>query len=604
MHDGKNVAAAFGIVGAISVMQKNGCDKMISRHYSLTNGFLIVWVLIAIMAIVPQVSADSSQTLIVPNSGKYPLPALQVNNSMEPVILNQELSTVNQTGVYLVPTGSIILQSDDGINRVFNANGTQFLAVYDTGAHHTHTVPNGAFIDSEGNITYILSGNLLVMTIIDATERGIATPTPPPVVASFSPMPPNEGNPPLKVQFSDYSQGTITGWDWSFGDGTTLSIAGDHPHEQNPVHTYRVNGTYNVTLTVYGPSGSDTFTYPGCVTVGPLPPLARIGADPQRADYAPLSVTFTDTSMGDITGWLWNFGDGSISTEQNPVHTYQKQGNYSVSLTVSGPAGTNTIEEPVFILVGPFPPVAHFEVIYTSHPAPCSVEFSQYSWGTITQWLWDFGDGTASTEKKPTHTYYRNGNFTVNLTVTGPEGTSTKSRPSFIHVGEPFFINIDPVDIHSVGDMFVITGKTNLPEGEELDYYVCTSAFNPGGPRFGNPSNATGTTQVVSGNSVNNSWSFTLDTKEFRPDEYFVSLDSTTFNDVTGILVFTLIKGKRTTADNPSSALVTPTIQSSIAVNGTVAPTTQPAPLPALLSIMTIVCISALCIIQNHRRNQ
>jgi PKD repeat protein len=567
---------------------------MISRHYSLTNGFLIVWVLIAMMAIVPQVSADSSQTLIVPNSGKYPLPALQVNNSMEPVILNQELSTVNQTGVYLVPTGSIILQSDDGINRVFEADGTQFLAVYDTGVHRTHAVPNGAFVDSEGNITYIVSGNLLVMTIIDATERGLATPTPPPVVASFSPMPPNEGNPPLKVDFSDYSQGTITGWDWSFGDGADSS-------EQYPVHTYRANGTYNVTLTVRGPSGSDTFTYPGCITVGPRPPLAQFGVDPQRADYAPLFVTFTDYSLGDITGWLWNFGDGSTSAEQNPVHTYQKQGNYSVSLMVSGPAGTNTVKDWAFILVGPFPPVAHFEAIYTPHLAPCTVEFLQYSEGTITQWLWDFGDGTKSPDKKPTHTYQRDGNFTVNLTVTGPEGTSTKSRPSFIHVGEPFFIRADPIGIHSVGETFTITGKTNLPEGEELDYYVFTSAFNPGGPRFGNPSNATGTTQVVSGNSVNNSWSVILDTKEFRPDEYFVSLDSTTFNDVTGNLVFTLIKGKQTTADNPSSALVTPTIQSSIAVNGTVAPTTQPAPVPAALVILAIVCIGIIAARQRRK---
>ena len=91
------------------------------------------------------------------------------------------------------------------------------------------------------------------MTIIDATERGIAMPTPALLVASFSPMPPNEGNPPLKVQFSDYSQGTITGWNWSFGDGSLSS-------ERYPVHTYRVNGTYNVTLTVSGPSGTDTFT--------------------------------------------------------------------------------------------------------------------------------------------------------------------------------------------------------------------------------------------------------------------------------------------------------------------------------------------------------
>ena len=565
------------------------------RHFSLTNGFLIVVVLIAIMPLVTPVSADNSQTVIVPNSGKYPLPSLQVNSSMEPVVLNKELSTVDQTGIYRIPEGSIILQSDDGINRVFDANGIQFLAVYDTGAHHTHSVPNSAFVDSEGNITYILSNNLLVMTVIDATERGMAMPTQPPIIASFAPMPPNEGNPPLSVLFSDYSQGTITGWNWSFGDGSGST-------EQYPVHTYRVNGTYNVTLTVRGPSGSDTFTYPECVTVGPRFPLARIGADPQRADYAPLSVTFTDTSLGDITGWLWNFGDGNISVEQNPMHTYQKQGNYSVSLTVSGPAGTNTMEDPVFILVGPFPPVAHFEAIYTPHPAPCSVEFMQYSEGTITQWLWEFGDGTKSTEKKPIHTYQRHGNFTVNLTVSGPEGTSTKLRPSFIHVGEPFFISADPIGIHSIGEKFTITGTTNLPAGEDLDYYVMTSSFNPGGPRFGNPSNASGTARVVTGNSGNNSWSFTLDTNEFRPDEYFVDLRSSTFNDVYGSFVFTLIKGKITSTVSPPTSQVTPTIQSSGRVNATVTPTIQPSPLPITLSIIAVGWIGILTAGQRRRR--
>ncbi len=264
---------------------------MKSRSSSLTSGFLIVIVVVAGMTLIMPVSADNIQTVVVPDTGKYSLPPLQVNNSMEPVVLNQELSTEDHPGIYRIPTGSVILRSEDGINRVFDANGTQFLAVYDTGAHHTHSVPNGAFVYSEGNITFILSNNLLIMTIIDATERGIATPTQPPIVASFAPMPPNEGNPPLNVQFSDYSQGTITGWNWSFGDGSSST-------EQYPVHTYRVNGTYNVTLTVHGPLGSDTFTYPECITVGPRPPLARIGAYPQRADYAPLTVTFTDTSLG------------------------------------------------------------------------------------------------------------------------------------------------------------------------------------------------------------------------------------------------------------------------------------------------------------------
>jgi len=306
--------------------------------------------------------------------------------------------------------------------------------------------------------------------------------------------------------------------------------------------------------------------------------------------------------MGDITGWLWTFGDGTISAEQNPVHTYQKQGNYSVGLMVSGPAGTSTVKDWAFILVGPFPPVADFDVIYTSHPAPCSAEFQQYSQGTITQWLWDFGDGTKSTDKKPVHTYQINGNFTVNLTVTGPEGTSSKSRPSFIHIGDPFFITADPVGIHSVGETFVLTGSTNLPPGELINYYIGTSAFNPGGPLFGNPSNASGMTRVVTGNAGNNSWSFTPDTKDFRPDEYLVDLDSPTFNTVQGSFVFTLIKRKQTLVEPPPPSPVTPTMQPPMSVNTSVSSMTQPSPVPLIFTLSALGIIGVISSMQKKWR--
>lgn len=57
---------------------------------------------------------------------------------------------------------------------------------------------------------------------------------------------------------------------------------------------------------------------------------------------APLPVQFTDQSTGEITSWFWDFGDGTSSTAQNPTHTYTTPGNFDVSLTASGPGGTNT----------------------------------------------------------------------------------------------------------------------------------------------------------------------------------------------------------------------------------------------------------------------
>jgi PKD repeat protein len=71
------------------------------------------------------------------------------------------------------------------------------------------------------------------------------------------------------------------------------------------------------------------------------PPVADFTSTP-RGGSPPLLIQFTDTSTGDINTWQWDFGDGTTSKKQNPSHTYVKDGSYTVSLTVSGPGGSDT----------------------------------------------------------------------------------------------------------------------------------------------------------------------------------------------------------------------------------------------------------------------
>jgi PKD repeat protein len=73
-----------------------------------------------------------------------------------------------------------------------------------------------------------------------------------------------------------------------------------------------------------------------------MAPIANFEANPTMGEV-PLPVQFTDTSSGSIAGWLWDFGDGSTSTSQSPVHTYSEAGIYTVQLTVTGPGGSNTL---------------------------------------------------------------------------------------------------------------------------------------------------------------------------------------------------------------------------------------------------------------------
>lgn len=88
----------------------------------------------------------------------------------------------------------------------------------------------------------------------------------------------------------------------------------------------------------------------------PTPPRAQFTAD-NTSGQVPLTVSFADSSSGEIDSWLWEFGDGATSTEQNPSHTYTTVGNFSVGLTVSGPGGTDIQAVGNFVIAAPVPAV-------------------------------------------------------------------------------------------------------------------------------------------------------------------------------------------------------------------------------------------------------
>ncbi|MFH0945878.1 MAG: PKD domain-containing protein, partial [Planctomycetota bacterium] len=163
-------------------------------------------------------------------------------------------------------------------------------------------------------------------------------------VAEFSGTP-TSGVVPLGVSFTDLSSGgPVTSWSWDFGDTTSSTL-------QNPNHTYTSAGTYTVSLTATGPGGVDTETKVGYITVDEQPPVADFSGTP-TSGTAPLLVTFTDlTSGGPVTGWSWDFGDTGTSTLQHPTHTYTTSGTYTVSLTVTGPGGNDTITKTDYITV-------------------------------------------------------------------------------------------------------------------------------------------------------------------------------------------------------------------------------------------------------------
>jgi serine protease len=281
------------------------------------------------------------------------------------------------------------------------------------------------------------------------------SPGPQPLKAEFTGEP-TSGVKNTTVQFTSQSTGSIISWLWDFGDGAT-SI------DPNPSHTYKEARTYTVSLTVTGPDGSDTETKSRFVKLfEPSSPTADFTREPISIN-SPMTVQFTDAStcpatlinyvdgslyttsiesasIGGITTWTWDFGDGTTSNEQNPAHTYQNTGYYTVRLTVVGPKGSDTETKSNYIqLTMPSVPVANFTAKPRSGNGPLVVQFTDTSTGHVTSRLWDFGDGATSTQQNPIHTYtYRNTpDYTVSLRVTGMGGTDTETKTNYIHLNTP-----------------------------------------------------------------------------------------------------------------------------------------------------------------------
>jgi PKD repeat protein len=121
---------------------------------------------------------------------------------------------------------------------------------------------------------------------------------------------------------------------------------------QNPSYTYTTPGTYPVAQQVYNSVGYNSTRKTGYITVmGSPAPVADFTGVP-TSGTAPLTVVFTDNSTNKPTTWNWSFGDGNFSTTQDPDHTYQSNGTYTVALTATNDKGSNRVTKSNYIIVG------------------------------------------------------------------------------------------------------------------------------------------------------------------------------------------------------------------------------------------------------------
>ncbi|AKB50848.1 cell surface protein [Methanosarcina barkeri str. Wiesmoor] len=159
------------------------------------------------------------------------------------------------------------------------------------------------------------------------------------------------GAAPLVVLFTDTSTGEVpTSWIWDFGDWTYSK------HAMNATYTFTKPENYTISLTAGNDAGSNKVVKPNYIVVTNPFLVANFSSNVTHG-YPLLSVQFTDLSQN-ATGWNWDFGDGSNSTQRSPVHEYADPGIYSVNLTATNENGTDskltTITVMQLVGVGPY----------------------------------------------------------------------------------------------------------------------------------------------------------------------------------------------------------------------------------------------------------
>ncbi len=290
-------------------------------------------------------------------------------------------------------------------------------------------------------------------------------------VSNFTVCPDTYPAAPQTVQFTNTSTFANT-FKWYFGDGSTSTSV-------NPSHIYTTNGNFDVKLVCYGGScGNDSVTKPSFIHV-----------DPQNTPMQQMPISGTGTTLTSCNGTIYDSGGCDNYTDStNGVRTISPTGASSVSLhflsfgfednydylyvyngaSTSSPqvagspftgttipadivstTGSITLKqtsdqgvtasgfEAVWTCTTPtIPPVAYFSA-NVSTTCTGIVQFSDLSSNGPSQWLWNFGDGSTSTEQNPVHAYATNGTFTVILKATNNYGTGTDSVANLVTVNMP-----------------------------------------------------------------------------------------------------------------------------------------------------------------------
>lgn len=226
---------------------------------------------------------------------------------------------------------------------------------------------------------------------------------------------------PAPIEFNENSQNPIH-WFWNFGDGNTSTLS-------NPIHIYQNEGIYDITLVVTSADGCiDSVFNKSAISIDKV--IADFSLS-NPSGCAPQPVFFTNNSYNAVS-YQWNFGNGFMSTSENPIQVYHTGGNYITELIVQSISGCkDTLNSNTISVMGPS---SNFAIVSNSVCDYENIEFINLSQNAL-NYSWTFGDGTSSNNANPTHQYDSSGTYNVSLICSDINGCQNiKTLPTEITV--------------------------------------------------------------------------------------------------------------------------------------------------------------------------
>ncbi len=237
---------------------------------------------------------------------------------------------------------------------------------------------------------------------------------------------------PLTVNFENKSSPNVKDYKWTFA-GASLKTSTD----KNPSVTYLKSGIYGVTLEVANSKFRDTARFSTFITLTEKPT-----ADFSFTAAQDAKINFKNLTSNNATSYRWEFGDATFSIDKDPSHDFVKDGDYTVTLTVTNACGEAKIIKTV--KVETFPRAA-FSINANKGCVPFTAKMTNSSSANASQYIWRFpgAEKDTSSQRNPSVTYTKSGTYDIFLTVKNSKGKDSIAKKAILILEDKPIVNFD-----------------------------------------------------------------------------------------------------------------------------------------------------------------